>query len=136
MTVPKTLSSIVRHAYEQTKRNRIPWRSGATPQQFVFSLGEQSVVVESTSVQRRDNPLLGGLYSSAVPAIRFRILNGEGSEIEVFTIADGDGDFNQLHEMWEYARQTAKGTRQDIEELDRRLRDLSNAANTAPPEPQ
>lgn len=123
MPIPPTLKSIVDHLVHGTRAGRVKWGPGPGSNQFVASVDDYAIVIESTDVPKRPDIFsVARLAPEVVPAIRFRILGADGEKIDSFVVTRGSDDFNDLNRVWDEARVMARGIKRDIDKLEEKLR--------------
>ncbi len=134
MPVPPTLKSIVDYVVRGTRSSRVPWRPGASKQQFFAQIDDYAIVIEMTSVPRSTpryirrkviDPLNIDEPVEKQGAIGFRILSATGDDIDSFVVASRDDDYEELRRTWDQARVIAQGIKTDIDKLEEKLRVLS-----------
>ena len=126
MPVPQTLRSIVNYVVQGTRSSRVPWRPGASQQQFFAQIDDYAIVIETTTAPRALDHLREAMgAASGVDAIRFRIISRTGDDIDSFVVASRDDDYEELRRTWDQARVIAQGIKTDIDKLEEKLRVLS-----------
>lgn len=131
MPVPVTMDEIVRSLERGTNAEKLQWRVGASPSQFLAPLGEYAVVIERSreTPKSRSSYLddIATLRGDQVDVVRLRLMNSTGQEVDAFGLVDGDSDYKRLDELWERARVIAKGIGGDITRIREILRELARA---------
>lgn len=127
MPIPESFRPLIDVLDDGTTRGAISWRETAGFGEFFVAIPSYSVKIYRGEKRASTPPLIGTPPLNVVPpefvgAVTVAVLDGQGNEVDSFTIRTGDSDYWKIDQLYEAAKRQARKLDATLKDVAERLR--------------
>ena len=122
MNIPEESRDVVTALLEKARAGEVQWAIGDSENECVVNFPENTVIVSWTASQPPGGLLSMGRMEALPEMYHFQVLDSRGYKLVNFAVAEHDGDFSVMAELFNLAKRKALNIPGALETLKTQLR--------------